>query len=161
MARIPAAAPNQTSPMNLPVVASPYPDPQPATSHPAVRTALVNMPFALADRPSIQCGLLKASLVRAGFPTDVHYFNLELAAILGAKRYAIIAALRSDQFVGDWLFTSAAFGCRSDEAAYREACSDVLDTCARLEMDFDDLCRLRDETPSVVAASIAFVAGER
>ena len=49
------------------------------------RVALINMPFAMADRPSIQCGLLKAAVVRAGHEVDVHYFNLELASELGAE----------------------------------------------------------------------------
>ena len=29
------------------------------------RVAIVNMPFAMADRPSIQCGLLKSALKHA------------------------------------------------------------------------------------------------
>ncbi len=50
---------------------------------PPQRVALVNMPFAGANRPSIQCGLLKAGLVREGHEVDVHYLNLELAAEIG------------------------------------------------------------------------------
>ena len=42
------------------------------------------MPFAMADRPSIQCGLLKAELAQLGHRADVFYLNLELAAELGA-----------------------------------------------------------------------------
>lgn len=129
--------------VSLPIVSE---APAPATQDtPPIRVALVNMPFALADRPSIQCGLLKASLVRASYPTDVHYLNLELAAELGADQYATIAALRSDQFVGDWLFTTAAFGFRGDEAAYRAACPDVLHTCEQLGVNFEELIRLRNE----------------
>ena len=52
-------------------------------SGPSQRVALVNMPFAGANRPSIQCGLLKAGLVREGHEVDVHYLNLELAAEIG------------------------------------------------------------------------------
>src|SRR5262245_21835728 len=79
------------------------------TPPPSTQVALVNMPFGLADRPSIQCGLLKAALQGAGHKVDVHYFNLELAAELGAQRYRTIASLRSDQFLGEWLFSVAAF----------------------------------------------------
>lgn len=113
---------------------------------PSARIALVNMPFALADRPSIQCGLLKAALARAGHQVDVYYLNLELAAELGAERYEKVAALRSDQFLGEWLFSVAAFGPRSDEADYRAACPGVDHTCDELGLSFDDLCRLRNVT---------------
>src|SRR5690606_13072048 len=52
-----------------------------------LRVALVCMPFASADRPSIQLGLLK-SIVRAeGFGVDTLHFNLDLAARLGPLRY--------------------------------------------------------------------------
>jgi ribosomal peptide maturation radical SAM protein 1 len=119
---------------------------------PSVRVALVNMPFALADRPSIQCGLLKQGLLRAGHSCDVYYFNLELAAALGAERYGIIASLRSDQFVGEWLFSVAAFGPRDDAEAYRDACPGVDQTCEALGITFEELCRLRDEVmPDMIA----------
>src|SRR4026208_1253648 len=80
--------------------------------------ALVNMPFALADRPSIQCGLLKAGLARVGHKGDVHYLKLELATEIGAEAYKTISQLRADQFLGEWLFSVAAFGSRSDESDY-------------------------------------------
>jgi hypothetical protein len=85
------------------------------------RVALVNMPFAGAERPSIQCGLLKAELASAGHRVDVHYLNLELAAELGRELYDGVAALRSDDLLGEWLFSTAAFGHRGDEDAYRRA----------------------------------------
>jgi hypothetical protein len=107
--------------------------------------ALVNMPFAAAHRPSIQCGLLKAGLVRAGHAVDVLYLNLELAAELGADVYQQIAELRTDQLLGEWLFSTAAFGARQDEAAYREACPSLEGTCEKLGYTFADLCRLRNE----------------
>ena len=108
--------------------------------------ALVNMPFALADRPSIQCGLLKAGLMHAGHKVDVHYLNLELATEIGAEAYKTISQLRADQFLGEWLFSVAAFGSRSDESDYFAACPSLADTCKELGWDFDQLCRLRNET---------------
>src|SRR6266498_3903428 len=90
------------------------------TAGPPQRVALVNMPFAAAARPSIQCGLLKAALTRAG--------------------------LRSDNLLGEWLFSVAAFGPRSDEEAYRQAFPSLEETCERIGYSFEDLCRLRNET---------------
>jgi ribosomal peptide maturation radical SAM protein 1 len=110
-----------------------------------VRVALVNVPFAHSDRPSIQCGVLKACLTRAGHDVDVHYLNLETARELGPERYSSLATSRSDQFVGEWLFTAAAFGYTPDEEAYRKACPGIDATCDHLGADFAELCRLRRE----------------
>ena len=85
---------------------------------PPQRVALVNMPFAGANRPSIQCGLLKAGLVREGHEVDVHYLNLELAAEIGEVTYRRLADLRWDHLLGEWLFSAADFGPRDDEEAY-------------------------------------------
>src|ERR1051325_9480478 len=81
-----------------------------APAAPPQRVALVNMPFAAAHRPSIQCGLLKAGLARAGHQVDVFYLNLELAAELGQEAYRNFVDLRSDHLLGEWLFSAAAFG---------------------------------------------------
>jgi ribosomal peptide maturation radical SAM protein 1 len=109
------------------------------------------MPFAMADRPSIQCGLLKAGLVRVGHKVDVHYLNLELATEIGAEAYKIISQLRADQFLGEWLFSVAAFEHRSDEADYFAACPSLEGTCRELGWDFAQLCKLRNEVfPTLV-----------
>lgn len=108
------------------------------------RIALVNMPFAMADRPSIQCGLLKTALVRAGFEADVHYLNLEFAAQFGARFHHELSILRADLLLGDWLFSVSAFGYRPNEEEYRQACPAILDACQSLGADFERLCELRN-----------------
>ena len=119
---------------------------------PPQRVALVNMPFAGANRPSIQCGLLKAGLVREGHEVDVHYLNLELAAEIGEVTYRKLADLRWDHLLGEWLFSAAAFGPRDDEEAYREAHPSLQETRKQLEQDFDELRRMRNELfPQLIA----------
>jgi ribosomal peptide maturation radical SAM protein 1 len=118
-----------------------------------LRIALVNMPFASAARPSIQCGLLKAILEREGHTVDVHYLNLELAAELGPALYLHFADLSPwrDQLLGEWLFSVAAFGYRPNEKEYFEACHGARDTCNRYNLSPEDLCRLRNESiPALV-----------
>jgi hypothetical protein len=118
---------------------------------PPQRVALVNMPFAGANRPSIQCGLLKAGLVREGHEVDVHYLNLELAAEIGQVTYSKLSDLRWDHLLGEWLFSAAAFGPRDDEEEYREAHPSLEETCRQLERDFGELCRMRNEVfPEVI-----------
>jgi ribosomal peptide maturation radical SAM protein 1 len=118
---------------------------------PPQRVALVNMPFAAAQRPSIQCGLLKGALTRRGHSVDVLYLNLELAVDLGHEVYRTLADLRSDHLLGEWLFSVAAFGPRPNEVEYRETFPSLEEWCEKLGTSFDDLCRLRNETlPAVV-----------
>lgn len=118
-------------------------NPVPPTAPRTARVALVNMPFAMADRPSIQCGLLKAQLARAGHEVDVHYLNLELAAELGSF-YWELARRRQDLLLGDWLFSVAAFGRRLDATDYREISASLDATCRDLGVEFDDLLEMRD-----------------
>lgn len=127
--------------MSLPILTELDSVESPAMAH----IALVNMPFAMADRPSIQCGLLKSCLKQAGHHTDVFYLNLEFAAEFGADLYRETSRLRTDLLLGEWLFSVAAFGPRSDEADYRQACSSVDGVCDKLSIDFEELCRLRNE----------------
>ncbi|HET9895221.1 MAG TPA: RiPP maturation radical SAM C-methyltransferase [Streptosporangiaceae bacterium] len=77
-----------------------------------LRVALVNMPWARADAPSIQCGLLQSLTKAAGHDCDVWYVNLELAAKLGPEAYALLADAPQDRLnlIGEWLFSYAAFG---------------------------------------------------
>ncbi len=118
---------------------------------PPARVAIVNMPFALADRPSIQCGLLKSTLAKRGHEVEVLYLNLELAAELGAEVYRTVSQLRADQFLGEWLFSAAAFGYRANEETYFEACPSLPMTCQALHLTFLQLSDLRrDQLPSWV-----------
>jgi ribosomal peptide maturation radical SAM protein 1 len=111
-----------------------------------VSVALVNMPFSAPDRPSIQCGLLKAILLETGHPTEVLYLNMELAVEMGAKLYGDLARRREDLLLGDWLFAVAAFGPgATDDGEYFAACRGLTRTCADLEVDLDRLRELRHE----------------
>lgn len=112
---------------------------------PQRHVALVNMPFATADRPSIQCGLLAGALSRRGHVVEILDFNLELAAHLGAETYARLARMRSEAHIGDWLFSAAAFDTTGGEDVYRREIPEVDRTCERLGCTFDVLCELRRE----------------
>lgn len=128
------------------VALTPSPAGRGTAARPA-RVALVNMPFAIADRPSIQCGLLKAVLVAAGHQVDVHYLNLRLAARLGSDFYHRLASpRRNNLLLGDWLFAAAAFDELPDSARYRSEVPGVDEACADLGIGFEELDSLRAET---------------
>src|SRR2546423_147043 len=108
------------------------------------RIALINMPFAKVDSPSIQCGLLKSILTEAGHLANVFYLNLELANEIGSKSYAAISDGRhTNALLGEWLFSSAAFGYRANEEEYLAALPALNGVCE--ELGFDWLCNLRKE----------------
>jgi ribosomal peptide maturation radical SAM protein 1 len=71
--------------------------------------ALVAMPFVLADRPSIQLGLLRAVGEAHGFPVRTLHANLDFAKRIGPDRYRSLAD-RCRPPLGDWLFSVEAFG---------------------------------------------------
>jgi ribosomal peptide maturation radical SAM protein 1 len=85
--------------------------------HSAPRVALVSMPFASCRSPSIQLGLLQATLCREGFPASSFYFNLQLGTLLGWDLYEALCNGRT-LLLGEWLFSRAAF---EDEAPLGEA----------------------------------------
>lgn len=76
--------------------------------------ALVCMPFASAERPSIQIGLLSSIVEQCGFTVDSFYFNLDLAAQLTPSLFESLCEHRGN-LTGEWLFGPAAFHSSSDE----------------------------------------------
>ncbi len=123
---------------------------QPAESHvpsnKPFRVALVCMPFYAASRPSIQIGLLTAIAEGAGFQTEPHYLNLELAVVLGESLYSKLSG-HHYSLLGEWLFSVAAFGesahKRDDE--YFESFPEVLTWIRKQGLDQKFLLELRHE----------------
>ena len=113
----------------------------------AMKVALINMPWAAADRPSIQCGLLKTALVRHGHDVTVLNLNLDLAARLGPDRYELIAGLPSERthMLGDWLFTTSAFGPQVSDEAYVDALPGVDKACEELGLPWAEVIDLRGQ----------------
>jgi ribosomal peptide maturation radical SAM protein 1 len=108
-----------------------------------VRIALVNMPFAMANRPSIQCGLLKASVQQAGHEAEVFYLNLEFAAEIGADLYRHVSHSRTDHLLGEWLFSGSVFDDLPEEAEFLRACDSLDSVLATWSIDSGRLCELR------------------
>ncbi|RFS37682.1 hypothetical protein [Micromonospora craniellae] len=137
----------------LPLVAAvpratdqPEPEPPPTRS---LRVALVNMPWARVDAPSIQCGLLQSVVRAAGHRCDVHYLNLDFAAEIGAQTYDGLSGIPSERLhlIGEWLFSYAAFGEVLTESAYYQDFPEVEKQWAKLTGgSLDELTGLRRDT---------------
>jgi len=114
-----------------------------------LRVALVNMPWARVNAPSIQCGLLQSIVRRAGHDCDTHYLNIEFAAFMGGVSYDKLAVMDSLRlhFLGEWLFSYAAFGEVMPIADYLDAYPEVLsDWSEWMGGGVDDLIRMQRET---------------
>jgi ribosomal peptide maturation radical SAM protein 1 len=117
------------------------------------RVALVCMPFRLVSGPSPAIGLLQAITERAGFATDTHHLELNLAAQLGPEVYASLchgsgsSTPTTWSLFSEWLFGIAAFGgeVASGDAAYLAAHPDAGDFVSALAGDTDYVQRLRNE----------------
>lgn len=120
---------------------------EPAATRP-LRVALVNMPWARIDAPSIQCGLLQSIARAAGHHCDVAYLNIEFAALFGSDSYDEIANVASERLhlIGEWLFSYAAFGEVTDEAQYLAEFPELAGLWERLRGgDLDDMIAVRRE----------------
>lgn len=109
-----------------------------------MKVVLVNMPFAPSTRPSLSCGLLKAIAQRAGVEVCVTYYNLEMAVALGQDTFSLVGQDSREVYLGDWLFSAAAFGSRSDNNDYLERIPTSLRDSHRLGAE--KLLRLRGNT---------------
>ena len=70
---------------------------------------LVQMPFAAIEHPSIALGVLCAVLRRDGISCRALYPNLDFCERLGVERYHTISVTMTEDMLGEWCFSPAAF----------------------------------------------------
>ena len=76
-----------------------------------MRVALINMPFAAADRPSLAVGLLQAILLKHDFECTSKHYNILFSRLLGDEEYRRISDyLSSVVLAGEWVFSQAYYG---------------------------------------------------
>lgn len=81
--------------------------------------ALVLMPFAAVERPSLALGLLKATLDQAGIRTETCHAPLLFAGEIGLPLYHALSNGPAPHLLGEWVFSEAAFpDFQPDHAAY-------------------------------------------
>lgn len=73
------------------------------------RVALFNMPFAPATRPSIQTGLLKSVLARAGIEATCFYANMEFYARMRKRGFHVQYTAQVPSQVFEWYFSERPF----------------------------------------------------
>lgn len=96
----------------------------------AMRVALVAMPMAAPDRPSMALGLLASIGREHGFSVETLHAHLEFASIIGEHTTRVLFK-RSGAQLCEWLFAHAAFG---DEAP-----ADAETVRTELAAELDDL----------------------
>lgn len=89
--------------------------------------ALVQMPFAGVERPSIALGIISAALKEAGISTRSVYANISFGDQVGLDVYRMVERAHFPNMLGEWLFAMAAFGPRENQVD----CADYQDACGR------------------------------
>src|SRR5215213_598814 len=74
-----------------------------------MRVCFVVMPFASIHRPAIGVSLLKAALSKMGVYSNVYYFNLKFAELMGVEFNDLIAENERQPLVGEMIFAKSAF----------------------------------------------------
>lgn len=121
--------------------------------------ALVEMPFRSTRYPSVQLGLLQATLARHGIRASTVYLNLCFARRIGWEAYESLCDPWC-RLLGEWIFAEAAFGAAAPDArALLDAFPvPVAMVCGELGVETGDLLRLRQrEAPAFVEECLAAV----
>ena len=75
------------------------------------------LPFADFQRPVIGASLLQAGLHKLGFQSQIEYFNLDFAELIGTETYQLLASeLPSSCLAGEWFFADMVFGDKIPDA---------------------------------------------
>jgi magnesium-protoporphyrin IX monomethyl ester (oxidative) cyclase len=75
-----------------------------------MKLALVNMPFASVERPSLALSLIKDHMEAEGHDVKVFYPNIEFSELIGLRLYyAISNSCDVADLVGEWFFSEVAF----------------------------------------------------
>jgi ribosomal peptide maturation radical SAM protein 1 len=89
--------------------------------------ALVQMPFAGVERPSIALGLISSTLKAKGLSVSTMYSNLAWSERFGVDAHVLIEQSALDDLVGEWVFSAAAFPELGDAGAeHAKRCSQKL-----------------------------------
>ncbi|PYR67017.1 MAG: RiPP maturation radical SAM protein 1 [Acidobacteria bacterium] len=83
---------------------------KPGTSSRMTDVCLVQMPYALVNRPSLGLSLLKSYLETAGLSTRILYANILFAEEIGLDVYRAVEESPPHDLLGEWTFSEAAFG---------------------------------------------------
>lgn len=140
--------------------------------------ALVSMPFGPLFQPSFGLSLLKAALAPLDLTTQVHYFTLRFAELIGASLYAricnpggVASPFSNVDLIGEWIFSEALFGAeRLDRDGYIE---NVLRRRLRAEPGADQarralgekliqhILKMRERAPAFLDGCLATALRER
>ncbi len=121
-----------------------------------MHVALVSMPWAATNEPSMALSLLKALAARDGHVARVLYLNLDMAyRFAGRPAYDRFSAVGLG--VGEWLFRETVFGPEADGgAAYRE----YLSSRGLSAANFEQLEELKRHVPAFLEACVTEVDWE-
>jgi ribosomal peptide maturation radical SAM protein 1 len=118
--------------------------------------ALVNMPIAATQSPSLGLSILKSELNHLDIASDVHYLNMKYAEKIGLDILEDLELIPTAQLVGDWIFVESLWG--SDKQRDEQYIEQILrdsseehryhDNRKRTEAQIADILKCRDNVES-------------
>lgn len=122
------------------------------------KVALVNMPIAATQSPSLGLSILKSELTNINIDSDLLYLNINYAERVGLKVLEDIELIPTAQLVGDWIFAEALWG--EDKQRDQQYIEQVLrdsslehkfhDNRKRSEAQINDIIFCRDEVEAFI-----------
>jgi ribosomal peptide maturation radical SAM protein 1 len=98
------------------------------------RVALISMPFAAVDYPSLALGLFKSRLDAEGISNRTFYLNIDFARMVGFGPYTELVTRPPAYFAAEQIFASAAFGAAlPGDAEYYAKAGLGADQCRQLQ----------------------------
>ena len=114
--------------------------------------ALVNMPIAATQSPSLGLSILKSELNQRDIASDIHYLNMKYAERIGLDILEDLELIPTAQLVGDWSFVASLWG--KDEQRDEQYIEQILrdsseehryhDNRKRTEAQIADIVKCRD-----------------
>ncbi|OGT31040.1 MAG: hypothetical protein A3E87_06430 [Gammaproteobacteria bacterium RIFCSPHIGHO2_12_FULL_35_23] len=102
--------------------------------------ALINMPMAAVERPSIALGILSSRLKQNNISVKSYYAMLRYLNFLGGDRFQWLDLLSARLLVGDWIFSSCIFPDNSDNEKFFDALEEkAFQICHMISEDFREV----------------------
>jgi len=108
------------------------------------KIALATMPFAPAEGPSIQLGILKSCLTKAGFEADDFYFNIDFFRLMKKHDCHNIYNSTLPALVSEWFFSPVPFK-RKTGLLQMEAMNRLQAFSRTMNISLDAIFRIKEE----------------
>lgn len=121
--------------------------------------ALITMPFAPYERPSIQLGLLEGILAREGIPAREHYLSIDFFELLHRERLAAHYTSSTAALIAEWYFSERPFSPAPGSSDFHLSVR-LREYARERGLAWADMTRIRNDLAPVFLDASAAAVGE-